>query len=192
MVISMYRSPVLLVVAVFSRRPRALAWARARLSEAFGPVALQGEPYEFNHTAYYEPSMGPGLRKQLLAFEELADAARLAEVKQRTNELERALARTGGYPEARPLNLDPGILSLGKFVLATTKDQAHRIYLADGIHAEVTLRYQDGEFRPWPWTYADYREPAVLDFLILARRCYRERLRRAEVQIHADGPRRRR
>ena len=54
--------------------------------------------------------------------------------------------------------LHPGVLALGKFLLATTKDQAHRVYLRDGIFAEVTLRFQDGAFRPWPWTYADYRE----------------------------------
>jgi hypothetical protein len=75
------------------------------------------------------------------------------------------------------LNLDPGVLSLGKFVLATTKDQAHRVYLGDGIFAEVTLRFEAGAFRPWPWTYADYREPAVCDFLKEARVYYRERLR---------------
>ena len=73
------------------------------------------------------------------------------------------------YPEPRPLNLDPGLLLLGKFLLATTKDQSHRIYLRDGIYAEVTLRYTKSEFEPWPWTYADYREPFVHSFLASAR-----------------------
>ena len=44
------------------------------------------------------------------------------------------LAQSGTYSEARPLNLDPGLLQLGKFLLAATKDQAHRIYLRDGIY----------------------------------------------------------
>ena len=60
-------------------------------------------------------------------------------------------------------------MTLGKFQLATTKDQAHRIYLKDGILAEVTLRFEAGEYVPWPWTYADYRLPLVLSFLRLAR-----------------------
>ena len=97
--------------------------------------------------------------------------------KRRTNEMEKELAASGRFPEVRPLNLDPGILTLGKFLLATTKDQAHRVYLRDGIFAEVTLRYHAGAFEPWPWTYADYREPAVRDFLRSARDFYRQRLR---------------
>jgi hypothetical protein len=60
--------------------------------------------------------------------------------------------------------------------LATTKDQAHRIYLRDGIFAEVTLRFQAGAFEPWPWTYADYREDFVREFLREARTYYRSRL----------------
>ena len=34
--------PALLVVAAFSRHANALAWARCRLEEAFGPVGLAG------------------------------------------------------------------------------------------------------------------------------------------------------
>lgn len=61
-------------------------------------------------------------------------------------------------------------------MLATTKDQAHRIYVGDGIYAEVTLRFQAGVFEPWPWTYADYREPHVRAFLKQARDFYRQRM----------------
>jgi hypothetical protein len=169
--------PALLVVAAFSRHPEAVVWARERLERLFGPVGLTGPAYDFNQTRYYEATMGAGLRKQLFAFERLVSPDGLAAAKLQTNDLENQLAREGGYAEPRPLNLDPGLLTLGKFMLATTKDQAHRIYLADGVHAEVTLRYQAGAFEPWPWTYADYRLPAVLDFLNEARDFYRGRLR---------------
>jgi hypothetical protein len=168
--------PVLLVVAAFSRHPAALAWARQRLEAVFGPVALASPVYDFNQTAYYEPTMGPDLRKQFLAFHELVAADCLPEVKLATNALEQELAHAAAYPETRPLNLDPGVLTLGKFQLATTKDQAHRIYLRAGIYAEVTLRFQAGAFEPWPWTYADYREPGVRAFLNEARAYYRRRL----------------
>src|SRR5205085_3042003 len=134
-------------------------------------------PYSFHQTAYYTPTMGPDLCKQLLAFERLVSPDDLPPIKLRTNALERELADSAAFPEPRPLNLDPGLLSLGKFMLATTKDQAHRVYLRDGIYAEVTLRYQDGAFRPWPWTYADYREPTVLAFLKEARGRYKEKPR---------------
>jgi hypothetical protein len=165
---------VVLIVAAFSRHEAALAWGRANLERVFGPVALVSPRFEFNQTRYYEPTMGPGLRKEFLVFARLVAADCLAEVKRLTNDLETELAGTQTYPEARPLNLDPGILTLGKFLLATTKDQAHRIYLRAGIYAEVTLRFQAGQFEPWPWTYADYREPALLAFLKEVRDWYRQ------------------
>ncbi len=171
--------PALLVVALFSRHAAALAWAAERLEVEFGPAGLSGRPFDFRHTRYYEPEMGPGLRKYLLAFERLVGAEELSRIKRRTNELEDELAGTGRYPARRPLNLDPGILTLGKLVLATTKDQAHRVYLGDGIYGESTLFFRDGAFEPWPWTYPDYREALVLGFLKDARAYYRRRLREA-------------
>lgn len=171
-----FPDPALLVVAIFSRHQEAVEWGRQQLEHLFGPVALVSAEYEFNQTHYYERSMGPALRKCFFAFQDLVLADCLAEVKRRTNELEDQLAATKTYPEPRPLNLDPGVLVLGKFLLATTKDQSHRIYLRDGIFAEVTLRYHDGAFEPWPWTYADYRQQLVLDFLQQAREYYRARL----------------
>jgi hypothetical protein len=168
--------PVLLVVAVFSRHSQLRHRARTRLEEDFGPVAGVSPSYEFNQTTYYQPTMGPELTKEFLFFRDLVDPDCLAAVKLRTNLLERELAVESPGRESRPLNLDPGILTLGKFHLATVKDQAHRVYLGQGIFGEVTLRFQDGEFAPCPWTYADYRQPLVLDFLKEARDFYRHRL----------------
>ena len=170
-------APALLVVAVFSRHEDVFPWAQTRLEALLGPVGMASEPFVFNQTTYYEASMGRDLRKRFLAFERLVLPDRLPDIKLQTNALERELAATGGYLEARPLNLDPGLLVLGKFLLATTKDQAHRVYLRDGIFAEVTLRYHAGAFEPWPWTYADYRLPCVHAFLQQARDYYRQRLR---------------
>jgi hypothetical protein len=147
------------------------------LTGLFGPIGLVSPTYQFNHTRYYESSMGTGLLKQFFGFDMLVDPGRLAEIKRRAIELENELTQSGSYPEPRPLNLDPGLLTLGKFMLATTKDQAHRIYVDSGVYAEVTLRYQAGMFEPWPWTYADYREPLVLGFLKEAREYYRQKLR---------------
>jgi hypothetical protein len=169
-----------LVVAAFSRHDPALAWAQARLSEAFGPVARCSDDYHFHHTSYYEPTMGGGLKKRLIVFEPLIPSDVLPEAKNFAIGLENDLACRGGYPEARPINLDPGLLQLGKFLLASTKDQGHRIYLRDGIYAEVTLRFEGKEFVPWPWTYADYREPMVREILRQAREELRVKLAMVE------------
>src|SRR5262245_15638863 len=108
--------PVLLIVAAFSRHPAALAWGRERLEQSYGPVALASPPFDFDHTAYYEPTMGPDLRKCFFAFRDLVPPDWLAPAKLHANALEAELAGLGTYPEPRPLNLDPGVLSLGKLV----------------------------------------------------------------------------
>jgi hypothetical protein len=176
--------PSLLVVACFSRHLDALAWAESQMQLTFGPLQLRSEDYSFHHTQYYAPLMGTGLRKRLLVFERMQAPDCLADVKRHAIVLEHSFAEMQRYPEPRPLNLDPGLLQLGKFLLGSTKDQAHRIYLRDGVFAEVTLRFHGGAFEPWPWTYADYREPAVLQFLTDARNWLHRRVH--ELRTHID------
>jgi hypothetical protein len=65
----------------------------------------------------------------------------------------------------RPLNLDPGYLTPGKLVLASTKDFAHRIYLSQGIYAEVTLQYKHRTWKHHEYTFPDYRRADYQRFL---------------------------
>jgi Domain of unknown function (DUF4416) len=159
----------LLVVAAFSRHSDALDWAAERLQLLYGTIVMTSPDYTFDHTAYYEKTMGSAVTKRFYSFDGIRDPDILPVTKRQTIALEQELIETKKYPEPRPLNLDPGLLFLGKFCLATTKDQSHRIYLQNGIYAEVTLRYTKSEFEPWSWTYADYREPVVHAFLAAAR-----------------------
>jgi hypothetical protein len=179
-----YPDPAMLIIAAFSRHAEALAWASDQLEAAFGPISARSEAYVFTQTSYYEALMGRDLQKQLWAFNNLVPLDNIASIKIQTNVLEAELATQKRFGEARPLNLDPGLLTLGKFQLATTKDQAHRVYVGEGIYAENTLRFQEGAFEPWPWTYADYRLPQVRDFLVDMRTRYQERLSRSR----AHGP----
>jgi hypothetical protein len=144
--------PVKLIASLFSGHPPLLEAARARLDETFGPVDYESELLPFDHTDYYTPEFGSGLVRVILAFRPLIDPGDLAAIKRQTNALEAKWLVEG----RRRVNIDPGYLSLSKLVLATTKNHAHRLYLADGIYGEVTLRYRDDAFRPWPWTYPDY------------------------------------
>jgi hypothetical protein len=173
-----------LVVAVLSSRPGRLAEARNALGERFGPVAFASDPVPWTFTAYYDAEMGPGIERLFWAFERLVDPAELAAIKRTTNAIEDAF-REGGD---RKLNLDPGLLSLSRFVLATTKDGSHRIPLCDGIYAEVTLAFERGAFRPLPWTYPDYRTDGVRSLLKEIRDRYRERLR-AAMSVQTSGSR---
>ena len=150
-------SAVLLILAAFSRHGDALQWARANAESAWGLVALQSEAFEFRETNYYDSTMGAGLWKQFFAFERLIEPERLAEFKLQSNDWETEYAALARHDEPRPLNLDPGYITLAKLVLASTKDHAHRIYLGRGIYAEITLKFRDGAWQPSEWTYPDYR-----------------------------------
>jgi hypothetical protein len=118
---------------------------------------FSSEPFDFTETDYYAATMGAGLKKQFLIFERLIDSSELAGIKRATNEFEASYAALARHPEPRPLNLDPGYITPAKLVLASTKDHAHRIYLRDGIFAEVTLVFRQRKWQSLEWTYPDYR-----------------------------------
>jgi hypothetical protein len=94
-----------------------------------------------------------------------------------TNALELSLSAAASPSSARRVNLDPGYLDATKLVLASTKNQAHRLYLSQGIYAEVTLLYHHKAFHPFIYTYEDYRWPETHTFLQRVRKQYLEQLR---------------
>ena len=155
-------TPVALICAVLADSAETLAGAKEHLAERFGPLRATSETYDFDFTAYYEAEMGAGLRKQLVCFAERIDPAELAAVKAQTIVLERAMSRG----QCRRANIDPGLLSIESLVLATTKYAGHRVCIAPQLHAEVTLLYQRGRYRPLEWTYPDYQGDAVQRFLL--------------------------
>ena len=173
--------PARLIVGAITGFPEAWAEARRRLAALFGPIDLQAGPFEFNFTDYYREAMGAELSRHLVAFERLIAQDEIARIKLLTNDLERELVRPE-WPVRRPVNLDPGYLTLGKLVLATTKDQAHRIAIGRDLYAEVTLRYSGGRFVPNEWTYPDYRTEGYLDFFALVRAALHGRLRAERAQ----------
>jgi len=166
--------PVKLIASIFHAAEAGLERAASMLAEEFGPIDYRSKLLAFTHTDYYTPEFGTPLVRVIVAFERLIDPASLPAIKRRTNELEWANS-VGAH---RWVNIDPGYVSLSKLVLATTKDHAHRIYLSDGIYAEVTLQYQEGSFRPWPWTYPDYASPPYLAIFNAIREEYRCQLHR--------------
>ncbi len=149
--------PSLLLTAVITRHPEALRWAIARAVAQWGPLESQSPTFRFDETDYYLPTMGPGLGKTFLTFASPFDAGTLADVKHLTNRWEAEYAAAATHAESRPLNLDPGYLTAAKLVLASTKDHAHRIYLRDGMFAEITLFYRHGRWQDHEFTFPDYR-----------------------------------
>jgi hypothetical protein len=80
-----------------------------------------------------------------------------------------ALEEATKRDKARVMNLDPGLLCLEQVLLSTYKPYAHRIYLAQGVFAELCLQYVGTSYKPLPWTYPDYRDSQMTDFFHFAR-----------------------
>ena len=164
---------------MFSRHAAALDWAKGVAVQHWGPTVLTSPCFVHEETRFYEQTMGTGLRKTFLAFEQLIDPSTVADRKLQTNEWEETYRTLVDVPEERPLNLDPGYLTEAKLVLASTKDRDHRIYLSRGVFAEITLAFHGGRWTTRPWTYPDYQQPDYHQFLTrcrdFLRRCYRER-----------------
>lgn len=146
------------------------------LTRAFGPVERIGGPLAFSFTDYYAEEMGPELTRVFFVVRDLVAPDALADAKIRTNAIEARFTRDGG----RSVNIDPGLLLPGRFLLATTKDAAHRIPLAGGIYGEITLLYGKGDFRPLPWTYPDFQSDEYRAILRTIRARYVTELRRRE------------
>ena len=136
---------------------------------AFGEIVDQSPAWNFDFTRYYEKSMGSQLFRQFFLFAPGYRCENLAQTKLSTNALETEIAKRSPWPVERPINLDPGYLTLSKLVLASTKNHSHRIYLRDRIYAEITLYYQKKTYRPWPWTFPDYASELYVEFFNNAR-----------------------
>ena len=144
--------------SIIYKDTESLGCAISEMSRLIGRIEEQTEPSLFTHTRYYEKEMGEGLMRLFVLFAPVVDREALPDIKAATNGIESGLARDG----RRTVNIDSGYIALEHVILATTKGYSHRIYLRDGIHADLTLMFNDGSYRPLQWTYPDYAEEQTI------------------------------
>ena len=182
--------PVRLFCGLIGRDRGFLEAVIRRLVERFGPLEAASGWIPFDFTDYYREEMGEPLFRRFVAFGPLVDPAVLPDVKRWTNELEAETAERGDGRPRRRVNLDPGYLTADKLVLATTKNFSHRIYLRDGIYAEVTLNFTRSGCRFFDWTYPDFRTPAYTAFFMgLRERLLRDDRKRSGAVPETDQER---
>jgi hypothetical protein len=164
--------PGLLVISVLSADWDAF-WPEvgAELEQRFGPFEAS-EPFDFDETDYYDEELGSPITRRLIAFDALRPLDELAEIKLWTNALELRFAVDG----RRRFNLDPGFITMQSLVLATGKNFSHRIYLRDGIWADLTLMWQRKHWVDFPWTFPDYAGEAMKTRLTKLRLSYKNKL----------------
>lgn len=117
--------------------------------------------------------MGRDLKRKFISFEKLIPPEKLSKIKIFTNKIEAKLSKNG----SRSINIDPGYLNLSKLILASTKDYAHRMYIGNDICAEIALFYQEKSFRPWEWTYPDYKTNEYISLFNRIRETYAQQIK---------------
>ncbi len=142
--------------------------AREYLEARLGPCDIVSPTYAFDFTHYYDDEMGNGLLRRFVGFANLVDPSVLASAKVFTNEVEAIFSARPG-PVCRPINLDVGYVEMAKLVLASMKNFSHRVYLGQGVYAEVTLTWHKKGWRAHEWTFPDYASGRYRDFLDEAR-----------------------
>lgn len=160
--------PVKLITGFIFKNPEFLDRAKLYLTKRFGKTDFESPLLAFNHTRYYGKEFGESLSRQFISFQKLISPDEIFKIKIFTNKTEEKLIGNS----MRRINIDPGYLDLCKLVLLTTKDYTQRVYLNKGIYAEVTLFYRGKTFRPWEWTYPDYKTREYIEIFNRIREIY--------------------
>jgi hypothetical protein len=174
--------PVKLFVGMLSAEPVLFDACADILSRTYGTIDHHSDVLPWSDTDYYRQELGNSIVRKFIFFEHLIDAAALPKIKIFTNNVEKDFSTRTRDSMRRRINLDPGYITEAKVVLATTKDFSHRIYIGEGIYAEVTLSYnsRDRTFAPLEHTYPDFRTDARRTLFNTARDVLRTALNRTK------------
>jgi hypothetical protein len=156
--------PAKLIIGILAADEEFLKIAVEAINANFGKIDFLSDPWPFDQTDYYKDQTGENILRQFVSIEKLIDPGKLSKIKHKTNMLEQKLAKQSASDLLRPVNLDPGIIEPSKLVLATTKNYSHRIYIGKKMYAEVTLIFDKGKWKPFEYTYPDYRQDCYHDF----------------------------
>lgn len=157
---------------LFSSEPL-LKTAIEMFTAQFSQVDWQSQSYLFNWTDYYEAEMGKPIYRKFFSFEKLMVPDFLAAAKLLTNAIEQRLAVRG----KRKVNLDIGYLDYDKVVLASAKYGIHKIYLDQGIYADLALHYEKGKYAPYPWAFLDFQSAEYHPFFLKIREIYKTQIK---------------
>ena len=150
--------PVKLITGVLYSTMESLEWTRNELREIWGEEELISTPWTFDMTDYYK-DISPTLFRCFISYKGLRSAADIVNWKIFSCHIE---SKSGSR---RTVNIDPGYIDGARLALASTKDHAHRVYIRDGIHVEITLRYQNKKWKPFDCTFPDFASGLYDEFL---------------------------
>jgi len=140
------------------------------IEKNFGEIDERSDEIDFNFTGYYEKEFGKDLRKRFLSFKRSFDLEKLPDAKLFCSEIEKIYSKGG----KRLVNIDPGYITNNSVVLASFKERAHRIYLREGVYADLEMVFENNEWHAFRWTFPDIQEIKIKEFLKKAKEKIKE------------------
>ena len=172
-------SPVKLIAGLIYKNESIFKKTEWVLRKRFGEMDFKSAGFPFDYTDYYEKEFGKGLKRRFISFKKLINPKELPKIKILSNDIEEEFSKNA----ERLINIDPGYIDFAKLILASTKDYSHRIYLGKGIYAEITLVFRGKSFKPWPWTYPDYRTREYIAIFNKIREIYGTQIKKGEYAV---------
>ena len=173
--------PAKLIISMFTSDKCLFSIYKEELIKRFGEVDIESNVQPFDFTDYYEKEFGKNLVQKLFSFSTLIRQDELTEIKIITNSIENNFKneniKNNITHHKRKINIDPGYITLDKYILASTKNGPSRIYLNQGIYAEITLRFINKSFVTCEYTYPNYKTNEYIYFLNSVRQKYKLQLR---------------
>lgn len=153
--------------------------ACALLEERWGRPERVSERFPFVWTNYYE-EIAHDLDRVFFSYPGLYPMSKLPDWKTESCRIEKL---TGA---SRRVNLDPGTVDGARLLLASTKGQAHRVYLRDGIFCEVTLCRRKGRWESFFYTFPDFKSGIYDKWLETVREDWKREAGEAAAQLRAE------
>jgi hypothetical protein len=160
-----------LIVSIIYNSLDGLADSLKLLEKQFGRV--QCETMELTYTSgSYAEEMGDNLQRRFYSFERLVERDRLPEIKAACHKVENQLGDLVQDYAFRTVNIDPGVLTPDNLIMASHREYNHRVYLRDGVFAELALVYSRGRFVRLPWTVVDFCQGEAIEFFVRVRQSF--------------------
>ncbi len=140
------------------------------LKKSFGNLLFISRSFDFCYTDYYAKEMGASLLKRFVFFKKFVEQDKLPDIKHIAWDIEEKLS----IDNKRRVNIDPGLLTMEKFILSTGKNYSHRIYMGKGVFADLNLVFKNDDFQEFEWTYPDYRQDETKRILLIVRKYLKE------------------
>lgn len=161
-------------VAVLYLDSKILSSVKDDFIAKWGSIDYESDSYPFDSTDYYNLEMGGQPKRIFLTFEKLYFPDLLVEMKLWCNDLEVKYS----VDHKRTVNCDAGYLDHNKIVLASAKEAGQKIYLSQGIYADLVARYKKGNYQPFEWTFPDFKSDRYQKELLIIRQNYLMQIKR--------------